>query len=147
MNELIVQLKRLSLKLLKLKQFIQLKSKFFHILHLHIYIVYSYIQVLNIFVWINFFIFCVFFCFSFSHAYSYHQKYYLQNHKDLAKTLGLDEKLLRTSHVAARLNGYLVGVGGVKQFLEESSSLGLNEAQKEYVRHYVEENEGGNLYC
>lgn len=88
-----------------------------------------------------------FFCFSFSHAYSYHQKYYLQNHKDLAKTLGLDEKLLRTSHVAARLNGYLVGVGGVKQFLEESYSLGLNEAQKEYVRHYVEENEGGNLYC
>lgn len=63
------------------------------------------------------------------------------------KTLHLDEKLLKTSHVAARLNGYLVGVGGVKQYTDEASSLGLNAAQKEYVRHYVEENEGGNLYC
>lgn len=78
---------------------------------------------------------------------SYHQKYYLQNHKDLLKTLHLDEKLLKTSHVAARLNGYLVGVGGVKQYSDEASSLGLNAAQNEYVRHYVEENEGGNLYC
>lgn len=79
--------------------------------------------------------------------FSYHQKYYLQSHKDFAKTLGLDEKLLRSSHVAARLNGYLVGVGGVQQYLDEVSSLGLNVSQKEYVRHYVEENEGGNLYC
>ena len=85
-----------------------------------------------------------FFAFSFN---SYHQKYYLQSHKDLAKTLNLDEKLLRSSHVAARLNGYLVGVGGVKQFLDEALALGLNTAQKEYVRHYCEENEGGNLYC
>lgn len=85
--------------------------------------------------------------FLFTFDCSYHQKYYLQNHKDLTKTLGLDEKLLRTSHVAARLNGYLVGVGGVKQYEEEASSLGLNAAQQDYVRHYVEENEGGNLYC
>lgn len=79
--------------------------------------------------------------------YSYHQKYYLQSHKDLAKTLNLDEKLLQSSHVAARLNGYLVGVGGIKQFLDESNALGLNSAQHDYVRHYCEENEGGNLYC
>lgn len=71
----------------------------------------------------------------------------MQSHKDLAKTLNLDEKLLRSSHVAARLNGYLVGVGGVKQFLDESPALGLNIAQQDYVRHYCEENEGGNLYC
>ncbi|XP_055317536.1 peptide methionine sulfoxide reductase-like [Sitodiplosis mosellana] len=80
-------------------------------------------------------------------AEDYHQKYYLQSHKDLAKTLSLDEKLLRSSHVAARLNGYLVGVGGVKQFLDEALALGLNIAQKDYVRHYCEKNEGGNLYC
>ncbi|XP_031627265.1 peptide methionine sulfoxide reductase [Contarinia nasturtii] len=80
-------------------------------------------------------------------AEDYHQKYYLQSHKDLAKTLSLDEKLLRSSHVAARLNGYLVGVGGIKQFLDEALSLGLNTSQKDYVRHYCEENEGGNLYC
>lgn len=82
-----------------------------------------------------------------SHSISYHQKYYLQSHKELAKTLSLDEKLLRSSHVAARLNGYLVGVGGVQQYLDEVSSLGLNVSQKEYVRRFVEENEGGNLYC
>lgn len=78
---------------------------------------------------------------------SYHQKYYLQSHKTFAETLGLDPKLLHSSHVAARLNGYLVGVGGVKQFLDEAKSLGLTNAQRDYVRHYVEENEGGALYC
>lgn len=93
-----------------------------------------------------FLIYFVFF-FNFICNHSYHQKYYLQNHKELAKTLNLDEKLLRTSHVAARLNGYLVGVGGIQQYEDEASSLGLNGAQKDYVRHYVEENEGGSLYC
>lgn len=87
--------------------------------------------------------------FVFFHIFScsYHQKYYLQTHKNLAETLGLNPKLLLSSHVAARLNGYLVGVGGVKQYLDEVTSLGLTNAQKDYVRHYVEENEGGALYC
>jgi len=80
-------------------------------------------------------------------AEEYHQKYYLQKHKDLVKSLNLDDKLLLKSHVAARLNGYLVGVGGVEQYLNEASYLGLNSSQRDYVRHYVEENEGGNLYC
>lgn len=79
--------------------------------------------------------------------FSYHQKYYLQTHKNLVETLGLNQKMLHTSHVAARLNGYLVGVGGIKQYLDEASSLGLTKAQKDYVQHYVEENEGGALYC
>lgn len=80
-------------------------------------------------------------------AEDYHQKYRLQSHKDLVNTLGMNAELLQTSHVAAKLNGYLVGVGGVKQFLAEADSLGLNESQKEYVRHYVEKNEGGGLFC
>jgi len=80
-------------------------------------------------------------------AEDYHQKYYLQSHKDFVQSLDLDAKLLITSHVAAKLNGYLVGVGGVKQYLDEADYLGLSEAQKEYVRQYVEENEGGSLYC
>lgn len=71
----------------------------------------------------------------------------MQSHKDLVETLGMNAELLQTSHVAAKLNGYLVGVGGVKQFLSEADSLGLNDSQKEYVRHYVEENEGGGLFC
>lgn len=49
--------------------------------------------------------------------------------------------------MATKLNGYLVGVGGMKQFLNEVDSLGLNNTQREYVRHYVEKNEGGGLFC
>lgn len=78
---------------------------------------------------------------------SYHQKYRLQSHKDLAETLDLTSELLLTSHVAARLNGYLVGVGGIKQFLAEADNLGLNQTQRDYVQHYVEKNEGGGLFC
>lgn len=85
--------------------------------------------------------------FSYRDLYSYHQKYRLQGHKDLAKELGLNTKLLQTSFVAARLNGYLAGVGGVKQFEEEADSLGLSKKQIAYVLHYVKENEGGGLYC
>jgi len=84
---------------------------------------------------------------AFHPAEDYHQKYYLQSHKDLAQTIDLDAKLLFTSHVASRLNGYLVGVGGVQQFLDEADALGLTESQREYVYHYLEKNEGGTLYC
>ncbi|KAG5673423.1 hypothetical protein PVAND_003472 [Polypedilum vanderplanki] len=83
-------------------------------------------------------------------AEDYHQKYRLQAHKKLASELGLgpnESKLLQTSHVGAKLNGYLVGVGGSKQFLEEASGLGLNERQIEYVLKYVKENEHGGLTC
>jgi len=80
-------------------------------------------------------------------AEDYHQKYRLQGHKSLAKELELNSQLLQTSHVAARLNGYLVGVGGLKQFDEEVTSLGLTPKQIEYVRRYVEQNEGGGLTC
>lgn len=81
---------------------------------------------------------------------SYHQKYRLQAHKKLASEIGIHpsaSKLLQTSTVAAKLNGYLVGVGGAKQFLEEAESLGLNKKQTDYVLKYVKENEGGGLSC
>lgn len=82
------------------------------------------------------------------YTYSYHQKYRLQaQHKALYETLGMNAELLQTSYVAAKLNGYVVGVGGVKQFDAEADSLGLNESQKAYVRHHVEQNEGGGLFC
>jgi peptide-methionine (S)-S-oxide reductase len=78
---------------------------------------------------------------------SYHQKYRLQGHKELAKGIGLTPSLLQASHIACRLNGYLVGVGGVEQFDKESSILGLTAKQVEYVRKYVIQNEGGGLSC
>ncbi|KAL7021412.1 hypothetical protein ACKWTF_011860 [Chironomus riparius] len=83
-------------------------------------------------------------------AEDYHQKYRLQAHKKLASDLGLSptsSKLLQTSYVATKLNGYLVGVGGSKQFLEEAESLGLTDKQIQYVLKYVKENEGGGLSC
>ncbi|XP_026499049.1 peptide methionine sulfoxide reductase [Vanessa tameamea] len=80
-------------------------------------------------------------------AEDYHQKYRLQGHKDLCRSLGLDSSKLQTSHLAARLNGYLVGVGGMTQFEQEVTRLGLSEKQAEYVRRELERNEGGGLAC
>lgn len=73
--------------------------------------------------------------------FSYHQKYVLQCHEGLVKQLGLNSKLLQTSHVAAKLNSYLAGVGGEKQFLEEAQHLGLNKKQTDYVLQYLRKNE------
>lgn len=79
---------------------------------------------------------------------SYHQKYRLQGHKDLCNSIGLSGgEMLQKSHLAARLNGYLVGVGGLEQFEKELESLGLNEKQAEYVRRELIRNEGGGLAC
>lgn len=71
----------------------------------------------------------------------------MQAHKNLAKTLELNSELLLKSFVAAKLNGYLVGVGGVKQFDNEVSDLGLTQSQIDYVRQYVEKYEGAGLSC
>lgn len=59
----------------------------------------------------------------------------------------MDSTKLQTSHLAARLNGYLVGVGGINQFEQEVSKLGLDEKQADYVRRELERNEGGGLAC
>lgn len=79
--------------------------------------------------------------------FSYHQKFRLQAHKDLAKQLGLNSDLLLTSFVAAKLNGYLVGVGGLKQFDKEAHELGLTQLQLDYVRRYIQNNDGAGLSC
>lgn len=78
---------------------------------------------------------------------SYHQKFRLQAHKEFIKSLHLNSDLLLKSFVAAKLNGYLVGVGGIKQFEKEVAEFGLSQNQIEYVRKYIEENEGAGLSC
>ncbi|CAG9793969.1 unnamed protein product [Diatraea saccharalis] len=80
-------------------------------------------------------------------AEDYHQKYRLQGHKDLCRSLGINSSRLQSSHLAARLNGYLVGVGGKDQFEGEVAKLGLDEKQADYVRKELERNEGGGLAC
>lgn len=71
----------------------------------------------------------------------------MQGHKDLAKQLELNSERLQQSYVAAKLNGYLVGIGTPEQFDKEAPELGLNKEQFEYVRRYVVENQGAGLSC
>lgn len=79
--------------------------------------------------------------------FSYHQKFRLQAHKNFVKSLGLNSELLLKSFVAAKLNGYLVGASGMKQFDMEVHDLGLDQSQIDYVRHFIEKHEGDGLYC
>lgn len=82
------------------------------------------------------------------HLFSYHQKYRLQQHKSLCNNLGLytGDDLIK-SHVAARLNGYVVGQGGVDQFDAEASKLKLDDETIKYIRHLVIKYEGQGLHC
>jgi peptide-methionine (S)-S-oxide reductase len=54
---------------------------------------------------------------------------------------------LKSSHLAARLNGYVVGKGGVAQFDSEVQKLGLDENTTKLVRDLVVKNEGRQLVC
>lgn len=71
----------------------------------------------------------------------------MQAHKSLVKDLHLNSELLLESFVAAKLNGYLVGVGGLQQFEKEVHEFGLSEPQIEYVKKYIIRNEGAGLSC
>ena len=54
---------------------------------------------------------------------SYHQKYLLRKHDWLVAALGLeDDNKMISSHVAARINGYIGGYGD-----EGSSTVGILE--------------------
>ncbi|XP_072024599.1 peptide methionine sulfoxide reductase-like [Amphiura filiformis] len=74
---------------------------------------------------------------TFYQAEDYHQKYMLRKHHDLLKSLNLSSKQIITSHMAARLNGYIAGMGMLKNFEAELNNLGLNEEQTQYVRDRI----------
>lgn len=79
---------------------------------------------------------------------SYHQKYRLQSHPWLIETLGLTTpEVLRTSPLAAKLNGYIAGAGTLEQFEKELPNLGLSEKSIQYLTKYIIENQGSGLYC
>ncbi|XP_019701190.1 peptide methionine sulfoxide reductase isoform X2 [Harpegnathos saltator] len=81
-------------------------------------------------------------------AEDYHQKYRLQQHPWLVQTTGLTTpEALRTSPLAAKLNGYIAGAVSLKQFQQELPHLGLSEKAAQYVTKYVIENQGSGLYC
>ncbi|KAK6630922.1 hypothetical protein RUM43_013416 [Polyplax serrata] len=85
----------------------------------------------------------------FYNAEDYHQKYRLQQHTYLMDALGLRGKpeALLKSHVAARLNGYVVGLGGIQQFEAEADKLGLSGKILDYVKNLVIKYEGHGLSC
>ncbi|EZA52657.1 hypothetical protein DMN91_002068 [Ooceraea biroi] len=81
-------------------------------------------------------------------AEDYHQKYRLQSHPWLIETLGfVTPEVLRTSALAAKLNGYLAGAGTLEQFDRELPGLGLTEKTAQYLKKYITENQGNGLYC
>jgi len=85
---------------------------------------------------------------TFHDAEDYHQKYRLQQHPSLLKAINLEPgPKLKNSHLAARLNGYVVGKGGVAQFDAEVKKLGLDDNTAKIVRDLVAENEGRQLVC
>ncbi|XP_049957477.1 peptide methionine sulfoxide reductase isoform X1 [Schistocerca serialis cubense] len=84
----------------------------------------------------------------FYNAEDYHQKYRLQQHTQLVRWLGLTAgKKLISSHAAARINGYVVGMGGVQMFEEDISRLGLTPEIADYVRKWVTKYEGHGMIC
>ncbi|XP_072378487.1 peptide methionine sulfoxide reductase isoform X1 [Diabrotica undecimpunctata] len=80
-------------------------------------------------------------------AEDYHQKYRLQKHSLLCNELSLTPALLQKSHAAARLNGYVAGVGTKDELEKDLVKLGLSEKAAELVRNQFKENQGGGLYC
>lgn len=79
-------------------------------------------------------------------AEDYHQKYRLQRYQWICEALNLTPELLQTSHIAARLNGYLTGVGKQEEVLK-MRELGVPEKVAAFVQEQFEDNKGGNLYC
>ena len=54
------------------------------------------------------------------------------------QSLNLTDEQVITSHVAARLNGYLNGIGNLKSLLEEIYTWNLNEQQNNAIISIVE---------
>uniref|UniRef100_A0A0K8SDD2 peptide-methionine (S)-S-oxide reductase n=3 Tax=Lygus hesperus TaxID=30085 RepID=A0A0K8SDD2_LYGHE len=82
-------------------------------------------------------------------AEDYHQKFRLQQHPWLCELLSVKDngQLLKESFVSARLNGYVIGCGGVEQFEKEWATLGLDQKAANYVRRLVTKYEGQGLVC
>lgn len=72
---------------------------------------------------------------TFYNAEDYHQKYMLRQHPTVLEKLGLSDKEIIQSTVAAKLNGYLSGNGTEEQFQQDCKEgiIQLTEAVAAYV--------------
>ena len=78
---------------------------------------------------------------NFTSAEAYHQKYYLQNRRevyDAVKALYPSFDRFVDSTTAARLNGYVAGYGTAEQFEEDMALLSLPEPVEKRLRQLVE---------
>lgn len=72
----------------------------------------------------------------------------MQDHPWLLETLGItSSESLKTSPVAAKLNGYLAGAVTYEQFQKDLPKLGFSEKVAEYVSKIVIEKQNTGLYC
>lgn len=74
---------------------------------------------------------------TFYNAEDYHQKYLLRRHSNVFQTLGLSDRQVVTSSVAARLNGYVNGHGPMADLLNEIGKWKLNEQQEDLIKDAV----------
>ncbi|XP_033753913.1 peptide methionine sulfoxide reductase-like [Pecten maximus] len=74
----------------------------------------------------------------FYNAENYHQKYMLRQHNEVLEKLNFSDEDILTSHVTARLNGYLGGYGSIKQFDQECNTFGLSEGQLSFMRTQIQ---------
>ena len=86
---------------------------------------------------------CLWFYLLFLVYFSYHQKYILRQNPSVLAELNLSDAELITSHVAARLNGYLGGHGTQKQLQEELDEFSLSNKVKEKIRAKVGAKQSG----
>lgn len=69
-------------------------------------------------------------------AEDYHQKYLLQQHPWLVRSMHMENNLVR-SHACAKINGYLGHYGSLDELQNEGAKLGLNDEMIAYVRKQV----------
>lgn len=83
------------------------------------------------------------------YCFSYHQKYRLQSHPCLLKSIGpKTSENLQTSTLAAKLNGYIAGASTLEEFQRDKLiAERLNEEEYHYLKDCLIKNQASGLYC
>ncbi|XP_015788133.1 peptide methionine sulfoxide reductase [Tetranychus urticae] len=78
-------------------------------------------------------------------AEDYHQKYQLRCNPKLLKTLGLNDTTLKSSELAAKLNGYVCGMKTKQEFEADSKEFNFTDEQRQYILAAI--NSGVKAHC